>query len=39
MITLVAMNAEWVEGVVMQMIDLVVGFHIDLQGDIKMEFL
>jgi hypothetical protein len=39
MITLVDMNAEWVEGVVMQMIDLVAGFHLDLQADIKMEFL
>jgi len=38
MITSVAMNGE-VEGVAMQMIDLVADFHIDLEGDIKTEFL
>lgn len=40
MITLVAMNWEWVEGVVvMQMRNLLAGLHIDLQVDIKMESL
>lgn len=39
MITLLAMNGEWVEGLVTQMRNLLAGLHIDLLGDIKMEFL
>lgn len=39
MIILVAMNGERVEGLVMQMRNLMAGLYIDLLGDIIMGFL
>lgn len=38
-ITLVAMNGEWVEGLVTQMKGRMAGLDIDLLGDFKMEIL